>query len=236
MSYSIIFNKICNLDLDIDIIKRPIIPFPTKRITPKDVPGHDGSYYIDEETYEDMIIPIEFNFVENDLDIIKSKVRNIKKWIDNIEDEKLILSDDPEMFYKVCKVELSEIAYEDLYEIQKFTVNFIVRPHQYTLKGQRQTELKNILFNHYDMSKPIFIITGNGKCIFKVNDTTINCTVTNKLVINTEFDKILESDGSFAIGKTDIKSMQDLYIKAGKNTFSWSSGFKVYIITNLRTI
>ncbi|NFN17828.1 phage tail protein [Clostridium botulinum] len=236
MSYSIAFNKRCNLDLDLEIIKRPIIPFPTKRITPKDVPGHDGSYYIDEETYEDMIIPIEFNFVENDLDIIKSKVRNIKKWIDNIEDEKLILSDDPEMFYKVCKVELSEIAYEDLYEIQKFTVNFIVRPYQYTLKGQKQLELKNILFNHYSISKPTYIIIGNGQCTFKVNDTIINCTVTNRLTINTEFDKILESNGSFAIGKTNIKSMQNLYIKHGKNTFSWSSGFKAYIITNLRTI
>ncbi|NFE93717.1 distal tail protein Dit [Clostridium botulinum] len=236
MSYSIIFNKICNLDLDIDIIKRPIIPFPTKRISPKEVPGKDGCYYVDEGTYEDMIIPIEFNFIENDLDNIKPKVRNIKKWIDNIDDEKLILSDDPDMFYKVCKVELSNIEYEDLYEIQKFTVSFTVNPYQYTLKGQKQIELKNILFNHYDTSKPIYIVVGNGNCTFKINDAVINCKVNNKLIINTEFDKILESDGSFAIGKTNIKYMQNLYITHGKNTFSWSSGFKVYIITNLRTI
>ena len=236
MTYSIIYNNKSNEELDIEIVKRPAIPFPTRKFKEKEIEGHGGNYYIDTDTYEDMTISIEFNFVEDDLDNIRTKIIRVKNWIEHIEDDKLMLSDDPNVFYKVCKSELSEVTYQDLYEIQNFTINFTVRAYQYLLNGRKEIKLQNILFNHYDISKPIFRIVGNGACVFNVNGNVVNCNVNGQLTINTEFDKILESNGSYAIGKTDKKKIQDLYLKKGKNIFSWSSGFTIYITPNIRTL
>ncbi len=236
MGYYIIYNNKSNEELDIEVVKRPIIPVPIRRFKEIPIEGHDGNYYIDEETYDDITFPIEFNFVENDLDNIRSKVRNIKNWIEDMKDNKLILSDDPSVFYKVCKAELSEITYQNLYEIQNFNINFTVRAYQYLLHGQKEITLQNVLFNHWDISKSVFRIVGNGNCVLNINDIVVNCNVTGQLTINTEFDKILNSSNTLAIGVTDIKKMQDLYLQKGKNIFSWTSGFTVYVTPNWRTI
>lgn len=236
MGYDVIYNNKSNDELDIEVIKRPIIPVPNRKFREIPIDGHDGNYYIDEETYSDITFPIEFNFVENDLDNIRPRVRNIKKWIEDIQDDKLILSDDPSVFYKVCKAELSEITYQDLYEIQNFNINFTVRAYQYLLHGQKEMTLQSVLFNHWNKSKPIYRIVGNGNCTLNINGTIVNCTVNGQLTINTEFDKILNSDNTIAIGKTNIKKMQDLYLQKDKNTFSWTNGFTIYITPNWRTI
>ena len=69
-----------------------------------------------------------------------------------------------------------------------------------------------------------------------INGTIINCNVSNKLIIDTEHDKILEANGTYAIGKTNIKYMQDLYLRHDRNSFSVSNGFELYMIPNLRII
>ena len=236
MSFFIEFNNKNNKSLDIEVVKRPVIPFPTRKITSINVPGRDGSYYNDEEVYEDMVIPISFNFVENKLNNIKARVRRVKSWVENIEDEKLRLSDEPNIFYKVCTAELSEVSYEDLYEIQSFTINFTVRPYQYILKGTKEVPLRNILFNMWRSCEPIYRIVGNGECKFNVNGTIVNCTVNDELIIDTVYDKILEKDKTLAVSKTDIKYMEKLYLLKGKNTFSWSNNFNVYITPNYKTL
>lgn len=236
MGYYIIFNKISNEELDIEVTKRPFIPIPHRRFKEIDIKGHDGKYYVDEETYDDIVIPVEFNFIENDLDNIRSRVRNIKSWIENIKDDKLVLSDDPVGFYKVCKAELSNITYENLYEIQNFTVNFTCKPHQYLASGQKEIKLQNVLFNNWDKCKPIYRIVGSGACVFNINNTIVNCNINGEIIIDTEFDKILNSDRTLAIGKTDIKKMQDLHLQKKINTFTWSNGFTIYITPKWRTI
>lgn len=236
MKYSIIYNNKSNEELDIEVVKRPVIPFPTRKYKELSVERRDGNYYIDEETYDDMIISIEFNFIESDLDNIRPRVRNIKNWIEDIQDDKLILSDDPNMFYKVCKVELGEFTYQDLYEIQSFTINFTVRAYQYLVIGKKEIQLSSVLFNYYDKSKPIYRIVGNGSCVLNINNIMVNCTVNGRLTINTEFDKILNSNNTLALGVTNIKKMQDLFLQKGKNIFSWTNGFKIYIIPNWRTL
>lgn len=230
------YNNKSNEDLDIEVVKRPTIPFPTRNFKEISIDGHDGKYYIDEETYDDMTISIEFNFTENDLDNIKPRVRNIKNWIENMQDNKLILSDDPSTFYEVCKAELSEVTYQDLYEIQNFTINFTVRAYQYLLNGKKEIKINGVLFNHWNMCKPIYHITGNGSCNLSVNGITVICNVNNTLIIDTEFDKVLNSCGTLAIGVTNIKAMQDLYLKNGKNNITVSNGFDLYIKPNYRTI
>ncbi|NFL39683.1 distal tail protein Dit [Clostridium botulinum] len=238
MSYNIYFNNKSNEDLGIEVIKRPFIPIPKRKIKTIDVEGHDGSYYVDEETYEDIVISIEFNFIENDLYNIRNRIRNIKFWLENIDDNKLKLDDDRSFYYKVKNLEIENFNYEELYEIQKFTVDFIVEPYQYINFSKREKQLYNNSFvtNDWYLSKPIYRLVGSGICDFTVNGTTINCNIDKELIIDTEHDKILAADKKPAIGKTNIKSMQDLYLKHGRNNYSWAGNFKIYYIPNYRVI
>ncbi|MCS6103570.1 phage tail protein [Clostridium botulinum] len=235
MSYDIIFNNMKQSDLDLEIIKRPFIPIPKRKIKTIDISDADGSYYMENETYEDIEISIEFNFIENNLDFIRQKIRNITFWLNNINDNKLRLMNDFEYYYNVKNVEMSEYTYDEIYEIQKFTVSFTCEPWQYLYSNQERL-LNKIEFNGLYLSKPSYRIIGDGKCDFTVNGTKITCNVNKELIIDTEHDKILEADKTFAIGKTNIKAMQDLYLQHGKNIISWSEGFKIFYIPNYRAI
>ncbi|MGN2371702.1 distal tail protein Dit [Clostridium cagae] len=235
MSYSIIFNKICNLDLDIDIIKRPFIPIPKRKIKTIELSKSDGSFYVDDFIFDDIQIQIEFNFIENNLDCIRQRIRNITFWLTEISDNKLRLMNDFEYYYNVKNVEISEYAYDEVYEIQKFTVIFTCEPWQYLYSNQERL-LNKVEFNRFYLSKPTYRIVGNGNCDFTVNGTKITCNINKELIIDTKYDKILEADKSTAIGKTNIKAMQDLFLKHGKNYFKWSNGFNIFYIPNYRAI
>ncbi|OSA88808.1 UNVERIFIED_ORG: phage tail protein [Clostridium botulinum] len=236
MSYDIIFNNMMQSDLDLEIIKRPFIPIPKRKIKTIDISDADGSYYMDNKIYEDIVIQIEFNFIENNLDFIRQRIRNVTFWLENIKDNKLRLMNDFDYYYKVKNVEIENFNYEELYEIQKFTVNFICEPWQYLYFSSKELPINKILYNDFYTCRPIYRIQGNGTCDFTVNGTKVTCNVNKELIIDTEHDKILEADKTFAIGKTNIKAMQDLYLQHGKNIISWSEGFKIFYIPNYRAI
>lgn len=235
MGYFIIYDNKSNLDLEIEVVKRPIIPMPTRKYKVIDIEGHDGSYYEDKEIYENITFLIEFNFVEDNLNNIRNRVRKIKRWIENAKDNKLVLSDNKGYYYNVCKAEMGEVNYGEIYEIQSFNISFTVEPYQY-LSDNQELQLSTIMYNNWDVCQPIYRIVGNGICILNINGIIINCTINGQLIIDTQFDKILNSDRTLAIGKTDIKKMQNLYLKEEENTFSWSSGFTIYIIPNWRSL
>ncbi len=236
MSYDIIFNNIRQSDLDLEIIKRPFIPIPKRKIKTIDISDADGSYYIDNKIYEDIVIQIEFNFIENNLDFIRQRIRNVTFWLENIKDNKLRLMNDFDYYYKVKNVEIENFNYEELYEIQKFTVNFTCEPFQYLYFSNKELPINKLIYNDFYTCKPIYKIQGTGTCSFTVNETKVTCNVNKELIIDTEHDKILEADKTFAIGKTNIKTMQDLYLQHGKNIISWSEGFKIFYIPNYRAI
>lgn len=235
MGYSIVYNNKSNLEVGVEVVKRPTIPIPERRYTEIEIEGHDGKYYVDEETYDDITIAIEFNFVEENLNNIKRRVRKIKQWIENVQDNKLVLSDDKGYYYKVCKAVMSEVDYQDVYEIQNITITFTVEPYQYIADNQELT-LSTIMYNNWDICQPTYRIVGDGNCTFNVNGNIVNCTISSQLTIDTRYDKILEADGTLAIGKTDITKMQDLYLQEEENNFSWSNGFTIYITPNWRTL
>lgn len=239
MSFTIFFNNKSNDDVDLDlyITQRPVIPVPTRKYETFEIKGHDGLYYEDLETYDDIVIPIEFNFNEENLDNTKPRVRSIKKWLENVQDRKLILSDDPGYFYYVQNAEINNVeSYDEFYELQKFTVNFTVKAYQYLLEGVNEIELKNVLFNNWCISKPIYRIVGNGTCNLNINGTITTLNITNQLTIDTEYNKILEADRKPAIGKSNIKNMSKLFLAEGKNNFSWTNGFRIYITPNYRAL
>lgn len=234
MSYTIIFNNKNSEDLGVYVIKRPFIPIPKRKYETIEIEGSDGDYYSDDE-YEDIDITIEFNF-ESTQENIRPKIREITKWIEKDIDNKLVFSDDTTVFFKVSRVEFDNFNYEEIYEIQKFNVTFTCKPYQYILSGQKEFKVNGLIFNYWNTCRPIYRIVGNGNCVLSINGINFNCNVDNGLIIDTEHNKIFDGNKNLVTGKTNIKYIQDLYLKNGKNNITISAGFSLYIKTNYRTI
>ena len=231
--FKMYFNNKYNTDLNFKIIKRPSIPSAIRNYTEIEIKGHDGKLY-KEENYNDIEFTVECNFVSKSANTWQEEYRKIKRWINNIKENKLNFNDDKGYYYKVCKVNLDSL--ERIYKrLGKFNIKFTVEPYQYISDNEELT-LSTTMYNNWDICQPTYRIVGTGNCIFSINSNIVNCTVNGQLTIDTKFDKILNSDGSLAIGKTDIKKMQSLYLKEEENIFSWSSGFIIYITPNWRTI
>lgn len=227
-----------NEDYGFEIIKRPLIEFATKRYKEIEIEGHDGKYYIDANSVDDVIFDVECNFVEENLNECRERIREIDRWLKYSleESNKLILNNDDEYYYKVIKYTIKDISYdENFYEINKFSIEFAVEGYKYRTSN-KQVKIDGSYRNPCDLSKPVYTIIGNGNCLLNINGTIINCNVTNKLIIDTEHDKILEANGTYAIGKTNIRHMQDLYLKHNRNNFSISNSFELYMTPNLRIV
>ena len=231
--FKMFFNNKYNTDLNFSIIKRPSIPCTVRNYIEILIKGHDGKLY-KEENYNDIEFSIECGFISKDTNTWQEEYRKIKRWINNIKDNKLNFSDDKGYYYKVCKANIDSL--ERIYKrLGKFNIKFTAEPYQYLLDNE-ELPLSTTMYNNWDICQPTYRIVGTGTCILNVNGNIVNCTVNGQLTIDTKFDKILNSDGSLAIGKTDIKKMQSLYLKEEENIFSWSRGFTIYITPNWRTI
>lgn len=231
-------NGFDNEDYGFEIIKRPKIDFPIRRYSETEIKGHDGMYYVDENTVDDITFTLECNFIEEQLNEYRDRLREVDRWLRYTleENNKLILNNDDEYYYKVIKYNINSVDYEDgFYEINKFNIEFTVEGYKYKTSNKK-IKVNNFYRNPCDLSKPKYFLIGNGKCSLNVNGNVVNCNVNGQLIIDTEHDKILNSDGSYAIGKTDIKHMQDLYLKHNKNNITISDKFELYMIPNLRVI
>ena len=107
MFYFILDNEI-SLDKNIKVTKRPAIPSPEKDYLEYSVNGRNGSLYRDLETYKDIEITIEMNYVGSE-EQWNCTWRSIKKWL--LKGGKggirnLSFSDDLGYYYKVKKIEL----------------------------------------------------------------------------------------------------------------------------------
>lgn len=232
--YKMYFNLKYNTDLNFCIAKRPSIASSEKSYTEIEIKGHDGKLY-KEGNLQDIEFTLECNFISKSADVWQEQYRKIKRWLNNIKDNKLNFNDDKGYYYKVCKSSIDSLS--RVYKVAgKFDIKFTVEPYQYVSIGMEEQPLGTIVYNNWDICQPIYRIVGNGQCIFNINGTIINCTVNGQLTIDTRYDKILEADRTLAIGKTDIKKMQNLYLKEEENTFAWTDGFTIYITPNWRTI
>lgn len=231
--FKMYFNEKHNTDLKFLIVKRPSIPTAIKNYKEISMKGHDGKLY-KEENYNDIEFSVQCSFISKDANTWQEEYRKIKRWINNIKNNKLSFSDDKGYYYKVCKANIDSI--ERIYKrLGKFNIKFTVEPYQY-IEENEEVVLTTVINNNWDVCQPIYRIVGNGACVFNINGNIVNCIVDGQLIIDTANDKILNSSGALAVGKTDIKKMQNLYLKEDENTFSWSSGFTIYITPNWRTI
>ncbi|CEN86371.1 distal tail protein Dit [Paraclostridium sordellii] len=200
--YFLIFNNMnSKFDLRLSIVKRPNIPSTSKIKTTKQIPGRDGLVYEEEGGYQDIVIPVEFNFIEKNN--LKERFRQIKLWINEIQDNKLIFSDDPEWFYKVVDVKLNGDFETILRRKGKFRIDFTCRGYLYNLDADEFIDIHNNdnLYNYYLESLPIIFIKGNGEVKVSINNRKFTVPIQDYIYIDSELELVYRDlDNPFNLG------------------------------------
>lgn len=181
-----IFNNKKNTDLGIQVVKRPNIPIPERNIELKSLKGRDGSLTRDYKTYNDIKISVSLNFISGENDFI-NKGAEIVDWLYNINDNKLIFSDNDKFYYKVKKIECKDIE-RSLTVIGKFIVTFVCDPYKYYLENNDIEITNSTKINSPILvvdSEPIISISGTGNINLIINDKrTVLENVDESLIIN----------------------------------------------------
>ena len=172
----LLFNlKFLKQDIGVSIVRRSPAILANKNINVINRVGADGDLYEDLGGRKDIIIPVECNFVA---DNPKTIFRRVKHWLNNIEDNKLIFTDDPGWFYKVVNVEIGQMDVK-FKRKGEFTINFTCRGWQYSLDGDEFLEIENntMLYNEYDKAKPLIYVEGNGEITITINNNKFKVMV-----------------------------------------------------------
>ena len=155
-------------------------------------------------------------------------VRRLKKWLRGTG--QLILSDSPEVYYRVLKVDYGTIERELRY-YGRFTVTFTCEPFEYLVSGQREYIAEELKFNPYDKCCPVYKITGEGMCTLEVNGKQMTANIGQNLTIDTGKMIAYREDGE--IRNTDVTGdYEDLFLPEGENRINITYGFDLRIIPN----
>jgi len=227
--YFIIYNEKTNLDVNLLVATRPSKPSPVMQYEEVKVPG--GKTLYREKGYKDIDIHVSFNFVSKSPERWDKDFRNIKNWILRNKNNKLKFSDDLEVYYKVNKVSI-ETPERVMKKLGKFTAIFTCEPYTYIDENER--ELGKQLYNNYLLSKPIYRIVGEGYLTLNINNKVIKANIGQELIIDT--DKGLCYRNGIVNNVALQGRYEDLFLQEGENTFSWTSGFKIYITPNWRCL
>ncbi|MDK0941216.1 phage tail family protein [Clostridium perfringens] len=213
----LLFNlKFLKQDIGVSIVRRSPAILANKNINVINRVGADGDLYEDLGGRKDIIIPVECNFIS---DNPKEVFRRVKHWLNNIEDNKLIFTDDPGWFYKVVNVEIGQMEVK-FKRKGEFTINFTCRGWQYSLDGDEFLEIENntMLYNEYDLAKPELYIEGNGEITITINNNKFKVMVKDYLYIDSELEIAYRE-------KTDCLNIDDgdyPILEYGENNISFT--------------
>lgn len=232
--FSFDWNNMNSYNMGISIIKRNNPPISKRRYKEIEIQGRDGLLYEDLETYEDIQIELSINFRVKKADEFEETFDEIKNWLLFYEDNTLTFSDN-NYSYKVKKVEI-ENAERIMKVIGKFTLKFTCEAFKYQDLHTSNRTLTNRVNNPYKIiAHPIYEIIGNGTCIITCNGQYVSIDVSEKATIDTELKLCFNSSGDY-INANMTGDWEDLYLQAGVNSFTWTSGFTIKVKRNLRTI
>ena len=233
-TFHIFYNgESCN-DVRVSVIRRPTIPVPELEYDTIKVEGRDGELHRDKKTYKDIEIPISFNFVSKTPDVWAQDLRKVKKWLYSGKDNRLILSDDPEYYYKVKKAVMSDTE-RTAKRKGKFEIVFTCESYMYRVDGQDEKEIGEYLYNPYMKSQPVYKIYGNGEITLEVNGNQVTAEVTEQLNIDTKLEICYNAANEISNAALTGK-YEGLYLKEGDNNFKYTEGFKVVLVPNWREL
>lgn len=212
--------------------ERPNIPPAKRRVKEIEIPGRDGKVDKYDGGYEPTEITMKFNFKDKDEDKLNARWRKIQRWL-STKNSKLIFSDDPEVFYRIRRVDLGEMERTSA-RIGNFTAVFVTDDGlAYAQEGTKEYLPEEVKKNIYGLSHPVYKITGEGNCVLKVNGNKMSANVHKNMIIDTErilaYNEAKELQNAMVAGKYD-----DLYLMQGDNEIEISPGFELKVIPNWR--
>ena len=185
------------------------------------IPGMDGELVERKDYLSNLQIECTFSIVSKRfMDV----VRNIRLWLSG--SGTLVISDSPDIFYKVLKVEYGDISRE-IRKFGTFLTSFICMPFEFLKFGQNP--VGSVMFNPADLAKPVYTITGEGVCILTVNGYEFTVNIGQKAVINSELMLSYKNDGQL-INADVTGDYEELWLPPGENTVSVSEGFSLSIV------
>ena len=230
--YDIQFNGIFAKDLKLLVKDRPDIPAPKKRSEKIEISGKDGTLIERDGTYEDIIINVPFNYMATQTTWAEI-YRKAKAWLLSEGNFELILSDDPDYFYKVKDVEIEPNERLSM-RVGSFSANFLCNPYQYVISGKREYIPTEVIYNHFLKSHPTYAIRGEGICALNVNGNVFTVNVSEHVNIDT--DRMLAYKDSEIRNTMVTGKYEDLYLLPGKNEITYTEGFDVKVIPNWRCL
>lgn len=185
------------------------------------VPGMDGELIETNDYLSNLQINCTFSIISK---TFMDNVRNIRSWLSGTGE--LVISDSPDVFYKVWKIEYGDIARE-IRKFGTFTVSFVCTPFEFLKDGQ--IPVSSVTFNPADKAKPIYTITGEGLCTLTVNRYEFTANIGQEAVINSEHQLSYKNDGQSI--NTDVTGdYEKLWLPHGENTVTVSSGFSLSVV------
>lgn len=234
VTFHIFYNGESCKDVGLSVISRPTIPVPEREYDTIKVEGRDGELHRDKKTYKDIEIPISFNFVSKTPDVWAQDLRKVKKWLYSGKDNRLILSDDPEYYYKVKKAVMSDTE-RTAKRKGKFEIVFTCESYMYRVDGQDEKEIGEYLYNPYMKSQPVYKIYGNGEITLEVNGNQVTAEVTEQLNIDTKLEICYNAANEISNAALTGK-YEGLYLQEGDNNFKYTEGFSVVLVPNWREL
>jgi len=233
MFQDIEYNGFCGSELEVYIQEMPSIPAAKKKRESVKIPGRDGVLYLKDAEYEETEIKVLFNYIGR-AEKWTERWRKIQRWL-SAERSTLSFSDDPEVFYKISYVTLGENKRKSQ-RIGNFEAVFKTQDGIcYAKAGTLKYPKEDVLQNPYGMSKPLYIITGEGLCTLQVNGNCMKANVGQNLTIDTDRMLSYREDGRWT--NTDVEGdYESLYLKAGENTIEITDGFGLEVVPNWRCI
>ena len=201
----------------------PVFSGGARNYTTTSVPGRRGQLVSTDNYQENIQIACTFSVISEEL---LPSMRSLKKWLCGTG--QLTLNEEPDLFYKVLKIVPGDIERE-IRKYGRFSVTFFCDPYAYTLEGQN--EVDSIFYNPYDLSHPIYTITGNGTCTLTVNGQSITVNVGQQVTIDTDRMLTYRSDGTLQ-NSALTGDYESLYFPSGEINIQISAGFSVSIVPN----
>lgn len=227
------YNNILASSLGIYAKTLPSIPMAVQKESLVEIPGSDGTMHILDGGYESTEIKIDFNYI-GPSDKWDERWGCAKKWL-SARNKMLRLGSDPDHFYKILKVSADDAEHTSE-RIGNFTATFQTKDGlRYLLEGLNEHAAENVSFNPYEISHPIYKISGEGNCSLIVNGKKMSADVGQNLTIDTDRKIAYRADGTLSNAAVS-GDYEDLFLQEGENEISITDGFNLKIIPNWRCL
>lgn len=217
------FNGISSLDKNITIKKTPSFTKPNLKGEKVSIPGRNGSLFFSEDSYDDVLMPIEC-FVKSDN--LAEAAKDIKGWLN--EEGNLSFSENPEVFYKARIANQFDISYL-IRNYGEFVVLMDLEPFSYKIGVQDLMLIEGgTIYNPGTIeSQPVISIYGSGNINLTINDKSI---VLNGISTSITIDSVIQDAYSGDTNLNNQMSGDFPVFKVGENTISWVGSVSYVVV------